>query len=227
MTPDEARKEPQNAQTRMKGIPEVRLGILAAPEIANGAALLARAFADDPVLSYFLSPGAEQRTAFRAFFRSALWEGAPFGCTHAAWVRGRLAGVALWVPPVAPGAPADRADDARSRSNAALRSVRRRYPDGLPSLLEGFEALAGYHPHQPHWYLAFVGVEPSAQGNGIGRQLLAPQLLEADGSGLPSYLETPFPATHPFYRSLGFAFHRELRTFGPAPAVSSFLRAPK
>ena len=60
-----------------------------------------------------------------------------------------------------------------------------------------------FHPADPHWYLAFVGVEPTIQSHGIGRTLLAPVLKLADQTETLCYLETPFPRTHEFYERLG------------------------
>ena len=205
---------------------EPSVGPLASEEIRQGAELLARAFARDPVLGHYLTPGHAQGTAFSAFFRSALWDGATDHSTYSARVEGRLVGVALWAPPDHQPASGSEASRASTRSRVALRRVKQLYPTGLQPLLDGFAALAAHHPVEAHWYLAFVGVDPNAQGHGIGRRLLQPVLKKADQAGVPCYLETPFPETHSFYRSLGFVFQHELRAFGPAPPISSFLRSP-
>ena len=62
------------------------------------------------------------------------------------------------------------------------------------------------------WYLSILGVAPSQQGRGLGRQLLEPTLAEADAAGAPCFLETFTPPSVPFYEKLGFraaARHRE------------------
>jgi GNAT superfamily N-acetyltransferase len=107
-----------------------------------------------------------------------------------------------------------------------LLSVQLLYPNRLHALLQGIHALEAHHPPQPHWYLAFVGVEPDKQGRGVGAQLLAPVLDEADRMAQLCYLETPFPATHNFYRSLGFHQDKVLDCFVGAPTMTSFLRQP-
>ncbi|MDQ3418909.1 MAG: GNAT family N-acetyltransferase, partial [Acidobacteriota bacterium] len=48
-----------------------------------------------------------------------------------------------------------------------------------------------------------VGIEPTAQGLGLGRALLAPILEEARRDRLPCYLETAQPNNVPFYEHLG------------------------
>ena len=54
------------------------------------------------------------------------------------------------------------------------------------------------------WYLSILGISPDAQGRGLGAQLLAPTLAEADAAGVPCFLETFTPRSVAFYERLGF-----------------------
>jgi GNAT superfamily N-acetyltransferase len=189
-------------------------------QIPPAASLLARAFAHDPVLGHYLRPGWRQKRAFEAFFQSALWEGLRAKQTYGAIEHGGLVGVALWFPPEQTSVPGPKP----LRSRVAMLMVQLLYPSASKLLLEGFHAVEAHHPSEPHWYLAFIGVEPSQQGRGIGPQLLGPVLGEADRHAQPCYLETPFPATHTFYRSLGFHEDKVLDCFRGAPMVTSFIR---
>ncbi|MGJ7504284.1 GNAT family N-acetyltransferase [Variovorax sp. ZT5P49] len=54
------------------------------------------------------------------------------------------------------------------------------------------------------WYLSILGISPAAQGRGLGAQLLAPTLAEADAAGVPCFLETFTPRSVAFYERLGF-----------------------
>jgi GNAT superfamily N-acetyltransferase len=54
------------------------------------------------------------------------------------------------------------------------------------------------------WYLSILGISPAAQGRGLGAQLLAPTLVEADAAGAPCFLETFTPRSVAFYERLGF-----------------------
>ncbi|WP_167383626.1 GNAT family N-acetyltransferase [Bordetella genomosp. 12] len=58
---------------------------------------------------------------------------------------------------------------------------------------------------QDSWYLSILGVRPGAQGQGLGRRLLAATLARADRQGAGTYLETFNPESLPFYRKLGFS----------------------
>ncbi len=82
------------------------------------------------------------------------------------------------------------------------------------------------HPSEPHMYLALLGVDPSAQGNGIGRLLLQPRLDYCDENGLPVYLETQKPDNLPFYERFGFKV-RDTVAFDKSPTLWSMWREPR
>jgi GNAT superfamily N-acetyltransferase len=67
------------------------------------------------------------------------------------------------------------------------------------------------HPAYPHNYLWFIGVDPSRQGRGVGRALMADFHEWSDPSGLGTFLETGTRENVAFYRSLGYREGRELR----------------
>jgi GNAT superfamily N-acetyltransferase len=60
------------------------------------------------------------------------------------------------------------------------------------------------HPHYPHYYLWFLGVEPERQGQGIGSILLRSLAAKADAVGAPCYLETDKPTSVKLYERHGF-----------------------
>jgi GNAT superfamily N-acetyltransferase len=104
--------------------------------------------------------------------------------------------------------------------------VRSLFPRGAPQVWAGFDRLAGHHPNDPHWYLAFVGIEPGIQRRGLGRRLLEPVLQHADREARLCYLETPFPDTRNFYRRLGFDDSAELHPVTGAPTIWTMTREP-
>lgn len=72
------------------------------------------------------------------------------------------------------------------------------------SILSFVSPRAARQVSEDAWYLSIIGVHPSAQGKGIGQELLAPTLSEADESHATCYLETFTPRSIGFYTRLGF-----------------------
>jgi GNAT superfamily N-acetyltransferase len=178
----------------------VECGPLRRSELRDAAALLARAFADDGIISHYFAAPRRQRYAVPALFRSVLYRHVPLGTVFAARDAGQVVGVAIWAPPGAPQV----SSRARARSWLAVLGTRLLFPRGSRRLLAGLDELSRFHPTEPHWYLVFTGVEPGRQHGGVGTALLTPVIERAQREGLACYLETPFPETHAFYGRLGF-----------------------
>ena len=202
--------------------PNLKITVLPRAEIEAAGRLLTRAFAQDPVITHFLDDASRRSIAFPAFFAGVLEEILASGTVFAGFDADRLIGVAAWLPPEP--LPPDEASLARSDQHRAV--VRELFPETSQALYDGFAAAGKLHPVEAHWYLAFVGIDPSFQGRGAGRKLLSQVLEDADAKGLLCYLETPFPATHKFYRSLGFEIHSQENLFRGAPPVWTMLRRP-
>ena len=197
---------------------QIDLEPLARSEASHASELLSRAFAEDPIITHYLS-----NSGLPPFFRAVLEEMFPAEHVYAARCDGNLVGVAAWMPPDPPDS--DRAEQAIAERYRQV--VEEMFPEESRQLFAGFGALEQFHPGDPHWYLAFVGIEPSIQSRGVGRALLAPVLKIADESKASCYLETPFPQTHAFYQRLGFKRNGEHNPFVGAPqGVVTFLRKP-
>ena len=81
----------------------------------------------------------------------------------------------------------------------------------MRNLLRIDGAMHRKHPKEPHHYLFVLGVEPSRQGQGVGRALLDALSARADDAKLPCYLETDTEDNVRFYRSAGYDVIDELR----------------
>jgi GNAT superfamily N-acetyltransferase len=189
-------------------------------EFSAASSLLARAFAGDPFIGHFFADQRRRQLALPPFFRAVLHQLADSQALFAGEVEGRLIGLAAWVPPE----PAVASRRSVWLARAALLELRILFPRATLRVLDGFETLGQRHPAMPHWYLAFVGIEPAQQGRGLGRALLAPVLKRADEAGVDCYLETPFPDTRPFYERLGFNDTDELRPVAGAPPIWTMTR---
>jgi ribosomal protein S18 acetylase RimI-like enzyme len=65
-------------------------------------------------------------------------------------------------------------------------------------------AVGHQRPHEPHWYLATIGVSGSARGLGVGSALLESRLAVLDAAHQIAYLESSAPANRRLYVRHGF-----------------------
>jgi len=132
-----------------------------------------------------------------------------------AYVTESFLGGALWLPPrVTP----DEAALGRLTTETVQEPTR-------SECLSILEQMGAAHPEEPHWHLAFIGVDPACQGRGIGAALLRHTLARIDEQHLHAYLESSNPANVPLYRRHGFEVVREIRVEG-APPVIPMIRPP-
>ncbi len=177
---------------------------------APAIAPLVTAFSSDPVVRWFL-PSAD--VYLDAFPRVVALMGAGAFATGHADCHDRCA-AAIWVPPDAP--PADEGalvdllqasiDDTRQEAAFAI-----------------LERMAAHHPHEPHWYLPFIGTDPGWQGRGLGSSLLALGTARCDADGTPAYLEASTPANRRLYERHGFEVTGEIQE-ADSPPIWPMLR---
>jgi GNAT superfamily N-acetyltransferase len=132
-----------------------------------------------------------------------------------AYVTEDFCGTALWLPPgVQPNGEA---------VEKIFRETAKR--EHLDDLLATFEKMDQSHPRESHWYLPQIGVEPNAQGKGLGAELMRHALARCDRDGALAYLEASKPENIPFYERHGFEVTGEIQV-GSAPLVTPMLRRP-
>jgi GNAT superfamily N-acetyltransferase len=160
--------------------------------------LLARAFADDPALSYiFPNPEFRHRQLFK-FFKLILASQSGIEAIDVASESGTIGAAAIW-----------RGPGQWQTSNATM--LRLIWPllttfgTALPRALRVQAALDAHHPRRAHWYLAILGTDPRQQGKGLGGATVRARLAQCDTAALPAALETATEANLAIYRSLGFA----------------------
>ena len=180
--------------------------------------VLARAFYDDPVLSWFFRDDSRRLGQLEGVFGllgSKAWF--PHDLTY---TTDGVVGAAIWVPP-------DRwrvgvLDQVRMSpgfvSSLGLRD--------LPRALRGFNLMESKHPHDTHYYLPLVGVEPNWQGKGLGSALLQPMLERCDGEGVAAYLEATSPRNRACYERAGFVVVEEF-SYPKGPPMWPMRREPR
>jgi ribosomal protein S18 acetylase RimI-like enzyme len=162
------------------------------------AAPLARAFYDDPV-TVWANP--RERTRLRRserFFLGRMRALLPHELSH---VTRDGTGAAVWSPPDA--------------WQMGLRELLHDLPAFLslrtPKVLRGMREVERRHPSEPHYYLSVLGVDPPAQGEGIGSALLQPMLRRCDEEAVGAYLETGTERNVRFYSRHGFRVTDEVQ----------------
>ena len=163
-------------------------------------AALTRAFHDDPVMEWFFpSPSGRDRKIQRLFELrvAALVE------QDETYTTGDHLGAAVWAQPgrweMSP--LAGLVLTARMLPLTRLRT---------PTLARGWAMIDAAHPRQPHYYLAILGTEPAAQGQGVGSALLGPVLDDCDRNEVGAYLESSKESNLAFYGRHGFRVTDEL-----------------
>lgn len=96
----------------------------------------------------------------------------------------------------------------------------------LARLMRLFSSFEAEHPHDPHYYLPAIGVDPRWQGQGHGTALLEPVLERCDRERLPAYLESTNPRNLPLYERHGFQVTQEV-TVGDSPPYWRMWREPR
>ena len=190
-----------------------RIRIVEKTEAPRAVSVQMMAFSSDPIMRWCWPEPHEYVRHFPTFVRGFGGRAFEHGAAH---VADAFLGGSLWLPP---GAGTD--DDALEKlfNETVAEPVR-------SEAFSILEQVGKAHPAEPHWHLAFIGVDPTQQGKGIGAALLRYALARIDEQGLHSYLESSNPANISLYQRHGFEVIREIRV-GGSPPVTPMLRMPR
>jgi ribosomal protein S18 acetylase RimI-like enzyme len=187
-------------------------------EVPRIAQALARAFEDDPVMTWIFPRDAERLTRLERMFSLFL---------RRIWLRhgecytvDELFGAALWLPP---GewhlGPLAQLRIVPSTIAVMGRSVSR----GMAAV----QAMEKRHPKEPaHYYLPVLGIEPEFQGRGFGGALLQPVLARCDRDRMGAYLESSKRRNVALYERHGFRVVEELELPKAGPPIWRMWRDP-
>lgn len=182
------------------------------------AAAMAKAFYDDPVVIWMM-PDASRRLrrlerGFALFLERVYL---PYDETY---TTEHVAGGAIWAPP----GEWKMSVFAQLRLLPAMAGIWRRE---VPRVMRALNAMESNHPHEPHYYLPFIGVEPDWQGKGIGTALLQPVLERCDRERVPAYLEATSPRNRACYLRNGFEDVKQIKVGEDAPPLWAMWREPR
>lgn len=189
-----------------------------AGELRQVAAVLAKAFHDDPPTRWTIPNDARRETLlYRGFhlYLRKLWF-AQGECL----TTGGVAGAAAWIPPggwkVGP-----------FRQLFLLPGMVMAFGRSTGRVLSAIASMESNHPEDEHFYLPFAGVLPEWQGKGVGSALLSPVLQRCDRDAIPAYLEASSPMNRRLYERHGFEVTDEFRFAEDAPPLWRMWRTPK
>ena len=172
----------------------------------NVGALMALAFAADPFVRWIL-PDPHEYVA--ESLKHAGVTTAPAFDKGTVYIIGDAYGAAVWVAP-----------DAKFQRNDAPAEGGADMPEELGELVRKSGA---YRPKEPHWYLAYIAVDPAHRGKGLGTALMNHSLDICDRDHMPAYLESTNAANLSIYKRHGFELLAEVQV-GNSPMRYSMLR---
>ncbi|MEU2134084.1 GNAT family N-acetyltransferase [Streptomyces sp. NPDC018352] len=199
----------------------VRMSITNTPETATVddaeeiGRMLASAFDDDPMMRWFFPEDSSRKEGMARYFATIF---ARQYVRHGVCERTGAA-AAFWVSPEGQEKAVPDAETVQE-----LESI---LGDRASLFRAAVAGAAEQGPKEPHWYLAVVGADPAARGQGHGAALLRSGLAKADAAGLPVYLESSKPDNLPFYEHFGFTVLGEAQLPGGGPVLWAMRRAPR
>jgi GNAT superfamily N-acetyltransferase len=182
-------------------------------DIADVVAVEVLAFNTDPIARWLYPEPDQYLTYFPQFVRT--FGGKAFEQNTAYYLDDYI-GAALWFPP-------DTEADAELLIDLIQRSVAEQ---DQADLFDFLEQMGHYHPTEPHWYLAILGVQPNRQSKGYGAALVQNILQECDRTQIPAYLESSNPRNVSFYQRHGFEVIGTIQA-GASPTIFPMIRYPQ
>jgi ribosomal protein S18 acetylase RimI-like enzyme len=187
----------------------------------QAAAMLARAFRDDPLYQALLPEENKRRKLLLWLHDRMLRYCFLYGTIH---TLPSLEGAACWLPP--------------GRTEPTIGRILRSGLIGLPlrmgpaaymrfrTYMERSTELRRQNSPDAYWYLWVLGVDLPHQGQGVGGRLIRPVLEHADASGTVCYLETETERNLAFYERHGFRIMAEAGVPGLDVRTWSLIREP-
>jgi len=197
----------------------VSVGRAARGDHQRVGAALGAAFVDDPVFAWLIPTDVPKRdermaTFFTSMARSYLRR------DKYVFLGGDGVAGALWS---APGSWALPMSEIIRETRPAMTSFGRNLARALRCQLQ----IESKHPKDPkHWYLGYLGVAPSHQGQGLGATMLRAVLDGADTDRVPAYLESSNERNLTLYERHGFRVVEQFSILGKGPTVWRMWRDP-
>jgi GNAT superfamily N-acetyltransferase len=170
-------------------------------DVDAASRMLARAFFDDPVMSFFLPDAAARPAKLARVFRLLHKLALPH---KSCFTTDGYECATLWRPP--------------NRWHVHWWQYITNGPEllgtfgtGALSVMNTMDRIEKLHPKEPHWYLQVIGTDPPKQGKGYAGLAMRHTLAVADAVHMPCYLESSKDTNIPVYRTFGFEVTSEIK----------------
>ena len=169
-------------------------------DIESGANVLARAFQDDALESYFMPDTEVRRKLLPYFFQYRIHFGILYGEVYS--TSPEMEGIAVWYPP----GKSDMTPWRMMRAGGInlQRKVGTEIISKMSFVNKYVTDIRKQYAPFPHWHLFPMGVDPPSQGKGFASALLRPMFNRFDAEGMACYLETQNERNVSIYQHYGF-----------------------
>jgi GNAT superfamily N-acetyltransferase len=190
-------------------------------DIRELSGVMARAFYDDPVMTWVLPDDAARLGSLARMFTAITRHhhlaggGSEVACDGPA-----IGAAALWDPP-------NRWKQTGREQFAMLPLFFRVFGFRSAHVRQIQEIMKREHPEEPHWYLAAIGSDPTVRGKGFGQVLMRSRLDRVDAEHAPAYLESTKHQNIAYYQRFGFEVTGEIVLPEGGPTMWPMWRAPR
>jgi len=171
--------------------------------------VLARSFADDPIIRWPFPTDGNHEEQCRELFRIL---DKPFAETGWLWEAGDGAGAALWIPP-------DGGERFLEIERGTRDAIDAMTNDGGVRYRAFWDWIEEHLPTEPHWFLDHLAVAPEHRGEGLGTALVELGVGFARRDEVPAFLETARPGNVGYYERLGFRVVADEHAPGGGPRL--------
>jgi hypothetical protein len=190
-------------------------------DVGRMSAVLARAFYDDPVMSWMLPDDRSRLNALtRTFAGLARLHFLPRAASEVGRRDGVVGAATLWDPP-------GQRKSSRLEELAMMPLMLWAFRSRVPASVRVMELMEKHHPEDPHWYLMVIGSDPGVRGGGFGHALMSSRLDRCDAERAPAYLENSNPKNEAYYLRFGFEVTGEIKLPEGGPSMWPMWREPR
>jgi ribosomal protein S18 acetylase RimI-like enzyme len=196
---------------------------LSKKQIGQAAAMLTRAFSDDPKLTHIMPDIAVKKELSQHLFEFELQYGMNYGDVYT--TSPAVEGVAVWLSSTKSEITFWRAF--RSGGRVLQKRLGKKIMDRVMSFSTAVDTLHKKHAPYPHYYLFFIGVDPAYQKKRVASRLITPMLGWLDMQKLPCYLNTQNENNIGLYEHYGFQVIEQLVLPDSGIVHTAMLRKPR